>query len=37
MRITVSTLRRLGRMGLLSVAVFAAAASPSAASDPPVP
>ncbi len=37
MRIAVSTLRRLGLMGLLSVAVFAAAASPSAAAGPAVP
>ena len=37
MRITIPTLRRLGLMGLLSVAFVAAAVSPSAAADPAVP
>ena len=37
MRVTVTTLRRLGLIGLLSVAFVAAAASPSVAGDPVVP
>jgi pimeloyl-ACP methyl ester carboxylesterase len=37
MRMTVSALRRLGLMALLSVACVALAASPAAAADPPVP
>jgi hypothetical protein len=37
MRITVTTLRRLGLMGLLSLSFVTAAASPSAAAGPAVP
>ena len=37
MRITITTLRRLVLVGLLSLTVLAAAASPSAAADPAVP
>lgn len=37
MRITVMTLRRLGLMGLLSLAFVATAASPAVAADPTVP